>query len=369
MQASQPEVQLIAAEDLRNLMGDIFTALNVPPNDVQIVVETLLDATLSGYDAHGVMRVARYADELRQGVADARGEFKILKESVSSAYVDAGRALGAVTATRAIHLACEKAAATGIGCVSTKNSNDIGRLGSYLRQPAHHGFLTLLMVNDSGGLPTVAPFGGSGRFFSTNPIGAGIPRGDEEPIVIDISTAVTSVGKIRVAAQRGDTVPDGWLIDQQGEAVLDPTRFFAEPENVTLLPLGGMLAGHKGFALQLLVDVLAGALGGAGVSTGEDPGLEANAIFTIAIDPEHFASRKTFTALVDQMVAGLRDAKPLPNGDAIRIPGARAAQERQHRQANGIPLTTITRDALTTVLRDLDLMDKYDRVLNGRTKS
>ena len=366
MQASQPKIQLIAVEDLRNLMGDLFAALDVPPDDIRLVVDALVDATLSGYDAHGVMRVPRYVDELQRGVSRARAEFTILKETVSSAYVDAGRALGAVTATRAIQLACAKAAVSGIGCVSTKNSNDIGRLGSYLWQPAKQGFLTLLMVNDSGGLPTVAPFGGVARFFSTNPIGAGIPRGDEEPIIIDISTAVTSVGKIRLAAQRGDTVPDGWLIDQQGESVVDPARFFAEPENVSLLPLGGLLAGHKGFALQLLVDVLAGALGGAGVSTGEDPGLEANAIFAIAIDPEHFASLKSFTALVDQMVAGLREGKTLPGVDAIRIPGERAAQERQLRQANGIPLTAVTRDALATVLLELDLLDKYRSVLHGQ---
>jgi LDH2 family malate/lactate/ureidoglycolate dehydrogenase len=225
------------------------------------------------------------------------------------------------------------------------------------------------MVNDSGGLPSVAPFGGAARFYSTNPIGAGIPRGDEEPILIDMSTAVTSVGRIRVDAQRGDTIPHGWLIDHQGESVVNPARFFTEPENVSLLPLGGMLAGHKGFALQLLVDVLAGALGGAGVSTGEDPGMEANALLAIAIDPEHFASRKSFTELVDRMVAGLRNVKTLPGVEAIRIPGERAANERHIRQVDGIPLSSVMRNELATVLLELDLIDKYRNVLDGRTQA
>src|SRR4051812_42209223 len=127
MQAGQPQIQMIPTEELRNLIHDIFTALDVAADDVRIVVDALLDATLSGYDAHGVMRVPRYVDELRRGAIVTRGEFKILKETASSAYVDAGRALGPVTATRAIHLACEKASVCGIGCVSTKNSNDIGR--------------------------------------------------------------------------------------------------------------------------------------------------------------------------------------------------------------------------------------------------
>lgn len=355
----------VTSDVLRDLMHGVFTALDVSAEDATIVVDALMDATLSGYDAHGVMRVPRYADELRRGISVARGEFTVIKESAASAYVDAGRALGPVTATRAIDLACEKAALSGIGCVSTKNSNDIGRLGSYLWQPSKRGFLTVLMVNDSGGLPSVAPFGGAGRFYSTNPIGAGIPRGGEDPIVIDISTAVTSVGQLRVRSQRGESVPEGWLIDQEGKAVLDPARFFAEPGSVALLPLGGMLAGHKGFALQLLVDVLAGALGGAGVSTGEDTGLEANAIFALAIDPEHFVSLRVFTELVNQMVAGLGNVPTLPGVEAVRIPGERAAQERQTRQAHGIPLTMVTRDALAQLLRELNLYGKYGSVLEG----
>lgn len=363
MPSSHIEISTVAAADLRNLMHDVFVSLGVAVDDVQIVADALLEASLSGYDAHGVMRVPRYAAELRAGKIAAQGAFTILRESAASAYVDAGQALGPVTASRAIDLACAKAAVTGIGCVSTKNSNDIGRLGSYLRKPALRGFITLLAVNDSGSFAAVAPHGGVERFFSTNPLAAGIPRGDAEPILIDISTSMTSVGKLRVASQRGETIPEGWLIDGQGEPVIEPSRYFSEPENVTLLPLGGMLAGYKGFALQLLVDVLAGALGGAGVSTGEDPGLEANAIFALAIDPDHFASRQNLIAMVESMVVGLEKSKTLPGVDAIRLPGQRAAEERQLRQANGIPLTPATRDALANTLAELGLLEKYRTIL------
>jgi LDH2 family malate/lactate/ureidoglycolate dehydrogenase len=124
-----------------------------------------------------------------------------------------------------------------------------------------------------------------------------------------------------------------------------------------------MLSGYKGFALQLLVDVLAGALGGAGVSTGEDSGIEANAMFALAIDPQHFASLKSFTSLVDQMAAGLKNVQTLPGVDTVRIPGERAAHERENRQAHGVPLTTVTRDALATILLELGLMDKYSTIL------
>ena len=280
--------------------------------------------------------------------------------------MDGGRGLGAVTATRALALACEKAAAVGIGAVATTNSTDIGRLGSYLIQPALAGFVTLLMVNDSGGLPTVAPYGGAVRFFSTNPLGAGIPRRNGEPIVIDMSTSMTSVGKLRMAAQRGESAPAGWLADRQGDDVTEPVRFFDEPEAVFLLPLGGLLAGHKGFALQLLVDLLAGALGGAGVATGTDPGIEANALFAIAIDPDHFASRATFLDMVEQMVAGLEAVPSLPGSAGVRIPGQRAAEERERRLAEGVVLSATLRAQLAGTLSGLGLLDQYREMMGLR---
>jgi LDH2 family malate/lactate/ureidoglycolate dehydrogenase len=350
-----PPAHTIPAESLRGLITHVFTALDVTAEDTARVVVALMEATLSGYDAHGVMRVPRYADELRRDEIDPRGAFTLLRETAASAYVDAGNALGPVTAARAVELACQKAASVGIGCVSTTNSNDIGRLGSYLRQPALDGFITLLVANDSGGLPTVTPFGGAARFFSTNPLAAGIPRGQDEPILIDMSTSVTSVGRLKVEAQRGANIPAGWLIDARGEAVLDPTRFFEQSADVFLLPLGGAQSGHKGFALQLLVEVLAGALGDAGVVTGTDTGREANAIFVLAVDPAHFASRELFVARVNEMVAGLENVPPLPGVERIRLPGARAAAERARRMTHGIPLAPQTRAELARVLHELDL--------------
>jgi L-2-hydroxycarboxylate dehydrogenase (NAD+) len=293
----------------------------------------------------------------------ARGEFKILRESAASAHVDGGGAIGAVTATRALALACAKAAAVGVGVVTTVNSTDIGRLGSYLLKPAQAGFVTLLLVNDSGGLPTVAPFGGAARFFSTNPLGAGIPRRDAEPIIIDLATSMASVGKLRMAAQRGASVPAGWLIDAQGATVTDPARFFAEPDAVFLLPLGGLLAGYKGFALQLLVDVLVGAVGGAGVATGVDPGIEANALFALALAPDYFGGQASFLDLVEQMVAGLESTPSLPNREGVRIPGQRAAQERQQRLATGIVLNGALQEELATLLAELGLAESYQDLL------
>lgn len=364
--ASGAAFRIIEARRLRDLFDDVFRSLDVPDSEIRMVADALMEATLSGYNAHGVMRVPKYADQLQDGTIVAGAAFEIIRQTAASAYVDAGRGLGQVTATRAVNLACAKAADTGIGCVSTRNSNDIGRLGSYLFEPARSGFLSILVANDTGGLLSVAPHGGAERFFSTNPIAAGIPT-DDEPIVIDMATAATSRGSLRMAANRDSHIAEGWLIDRQGQSVIKPDRFFKDPKNVALLPLGGLLCGHKGFALQLLVDVLAGAIGGAGTSTGHDSGIEANAMFTIAIDPEHFVSRSRFIEMVSDMVRALKTVNTLPGVDEIVIPGHRAARERRRRLELGIPLDSVTCQNLQSVLERLGIAGKYHESLGAST--
>lgn len=332
-----------------------------------MVVEPLMEASLSGYNAHGIMRVPRYVREIQRGEIALNAPFTLLNETVSVAHVDAGNGLGAITATRSVELACRKAQTTGIGCVSTKNSNDIARLGSYVAEPARQGYLTLLAVNDSGGFPLTAPFGGVGRFFSTNPLAAGIPCGDQEPVVIDMSTSATSFGQITMAHNEGRDVPEGWIIDRNGKAVTSPQAFLEQPSETALLPLGGLLTGHKGFALQILVEVLAGALGGAGICNGTDPEFEKNAIFCLAIDPEHFVSRTTFVAMTQELVNGLKQSTPLPGVEEILLPGERATRERQQREVNGIPVDLKTVEELKTILTEVGLFERYATAFSDDT--
>lgn len=353
-----PSRPTLAPADLARLITDCFAALSVPEEEIGMVAEALLEASLAGYDSHGLMRLPRYVQEVEEGLIRPGAPFARQKESPGSAWVDAGGGFGAVAATRAVTLACQKAAQVGVACVSVYNANDIGRLGSYLLEPARRGFVTVLMVNDSGGFASVAPPGGAARFFSTNPLAAGIPTGGD-PLVLDFSTSMTAVGRLRMAANRGEPIPEGWVTDRAGEPVSDPARYFSEPEETFLLPLGGLLAGHKGFALQLLVEVLAGALSGAGVVTGVDSAREANAIFALALDPEHFVTRSLFTELVQQMVVALKQSPRLPHVTEILLPGERAARERQRRGLVGIPLDQPTRQALQATVERLGLTGSY----------
>ena len=342
---------------VRELIHDILQKLNVPSDECSIVTEVLLEASLSGYDSHGVMRIPMYVDAIRQGAMIPGAKIKVINETSSSVHLDGGRGLGPVTATYAVQLASQKANETGVGCVGVVNSNDLARLGSYLLEPARKGLIAIMMVNDAGGGPSVAPWGGVEALLSTNPIAAGIPRRGDSPIIIDISTSVVSVGKLKMFANLGDTVPQGWIVDKNGNYNTDPKTFFADPKQSALLPLGGILAGYKGFALSLLIDILAGGLGGAGCSAGLKNENCGNGVFVLVIDPAMFNSRENFTDCVEGFVERVKNSKKAPGVEEILIPGERAFRERQIRTKEGIPIDPPTWKRITEILDEFGIND------------
>ena len=344
---------------LADLMRDIFSRLKVPPQEREIVVETLLEASLSGYDSHGFMRLPLYVEGIRSGsiVPDARLE--TLCETASVAHLDAHFGFGPVTAVAAIRQAAAKAAVTGIGCVSVVHCTDVARLGSYVIAPALEGLVAVVMVNDAGGNPFVAPWGSVEPFLSTNPIAAGIPWKDGQPIVVDMSTSVAAGGKLSMLAAEGKDAPEGWLIDEQGRPSTDVAPALKSPPLSALLPLGGMVAGHKGFALSLIVDVLAGGLSGAGCSAGKVEVTDRNGLFVLVIDPEKFVSKERFGELVRQYVSDLKGVKRAPGVDEILMPGERAARLRTRRQSEGIPIEAPVWRKIETILEELGIASKY----------
>ena len=342
-------------------MRDIFTGLSVPEEECAVVVDVLLGSSLAGYDAHGIMRVPMYADGIRKGTMLPGAGTQVLQETAASVYLDARFGLGPVAAVKAVEMASQKAAAMGIGCASIANCCDVARLGGYVAKPAEDGLLAVVMVNDAGYGPDVAPWGGVEPFLSTNPIAAGIPwEGGPGPVIIDVSTGVSSVGGLKMLRNRGRPAPEGWLIDRDGKSTTDAESFFEEPSRSALLPLGSLLAGHKGFALGLLVDVMAGALSGAGCSTGERAPVDRNGVFVFVVDPAKFASRESFDASVGVFLEKVKSSQRAPGVEEILIPGERARRERQRRLREGIPVDEPTWNSLATLVGELGLKDGYE---------
>jgi hydroxycarboxylate dehydrogenase B len=328
----------LTCEALRDMMCRVFDHHNVSPQERDTVVDTLLEASLSGYHSHGIMRVPMYAEGIRQGSMVPDAVPTVLNETESAIHLDANFGLGPVTAVESVARAVDKAGVTGVGCVSVINANDVARLGSYMAEPALRGYIALILVNDAGGNPAVAPWGGTEAFLSTNPLAAGIPWSAECPIVIDMSTSVAAAGKLKTLNAQGLNAPEGWLIDRSGHPTITVAEAVTMPPEHALLPLGGLVAGHKGFALSLLVDVLAGAISGAGCSSGAVTDTERNGLFILALDPDKFVGRRAFHELVEKFVTQMKETEKVPGVDEILVPGERAHRERTKRRVEGIPI-------------------------------
>ena len=339
------------------LIDDIFGALGFTADERAVLTETLLEASRAGYHSHGVMRIPTFAENTQDGMIVPAAAPVVAHETEAAAMIDARRCLGPVSCVFAVEKASAKARAQGIGCAAVRNGNDVARLGAYVGAPAREGLMTLLLVNDAGGGACVAPFGSAAPFLSTNPLACGIPRAPgEPPLVIDISTSVVALGKIRMAANQGEAVPDGWLIDREGRTTTEPAGFFDSPRSASLLPLGGAADGHKGFLLSLIIEAFAGALAGAGMSRGNENEDQGNGLFVLAADPQALGTGGAFVHAMGEFVAGLEALPPAEGRAGVRLPGARAGGG----PGGPYPIDGPTWARITAVLDALSLGRDYD---------
>ena len=325
----------VAPERLRKIAADIFEAANVPAEDAQIISEILVDANLAGHDSHGVIRVPQYMGFIEAGQINPSATMEIERESPSHALINGNWGFGHAIAKRSMSLAISKAQSSTVSAVSIYNCNHIGRIGSYAMMAAKAGLIGIVMVNAGGAALYVAPFGGSDGRLATNPIAIASPTRGDEPIVLDITSSVVAQGKIRVALNREDSIPLGWLINDKGEPTTDPRDLNGPPPGA-LLPLGG-IAGHKGFALGLMIDVLGGALSGAGCS-GSGTTIVQNGVLMMAINIAQFTPMEDFYGRVDALVEHVKASPPAPGFDEILVPGEIEARQTKRRSSEGIPI-------------------------------
>src|SRR5437763_6502573 len=246
-------------EQLRALTTSIFTAAGCAESEAACISRHLVEANLVGHDSHGVIRVPSYVEWLRAGKVLAGQTIQVVFENEALAVVDGRFGFGQSIGEQAMNLAIAKAARHGVAVVALRNAGHLGRIGDWALMAAGAGKLSLHFVNTSGAGILVAPFGGINRRLSANPIAAGVPVRGGPPIILDMSACTIAEGKIRVARNRGVPVPEGCLLDSQGRPTTDPEVFYADPPGAIL-----SIAGHKGYGLAVLCDVLAGALTGGG---------------------------------------------------------------------------------------------------------
>ena len=339
------QTSLVRPDALAAFIARAFVAVGMPGDDAATVAALMTEAELQGSDGHGAIRLAPYVKRIRAGGINLHPTIRIAQERAATALVDGDNAMGHLVMRRAAEIAARKARTAGIAWVGSTLSNHAGPASLYARMALPHDMIGLYFaVGNANHLP---PWGGMSMLLSTNPIAVAVPAHDEPPVVLDMATTVAAYGKIKAKAQRGEAMPEGWMIDRQGRPLLDPTR----ADEGFLLPIGG----YKGYGLALVVGLLAGTLNGAAmgrevVDFNHDFETTTNTGQAIAmIDLAAFGDPAEFKQRVDVLVREMRASERLPGVDRIWLPGEQSHAKRIANTRDGIAIGAALRAALDKV--------------------
>lgn len=348
--AQQEQVPRFRAEDLLALAADLLEKAGLPGERAAIVARTLLEADLMGHSTHGLYLLPLYIDSIGDGMMTLEGEPTVLSDRGAALAWDGRYLPGAWLTHRAIDIALERIVEHPVVTVTIQKSHHIGSLASYPERATERGLIMLLSCSDPNS-ELVAPYGAVDAVYSPNPLAAGIPTSGR-PIIFDTSMSTTAWGVVNRAKASGKPLPSPWLLDANGSATDDPHSIDADPPS-TLLPIGGLDHGYKGFALGLLVEALACGLSGSG--RADKPGRWSSATFLQIIDPAAFGGTDAFKREMDFLAARCHEAKPRPGVDSVRLPGERALALRDEQRRDGVRLYPGIAEALNDRARRFGL--------------
>lgn len=324
----------ISVSALHAFCCDVLQIAGVPPEDACLVADSLTQADARGLGSHGVVRLLPvYTRRLAAGTTHARPQIGIERQRGAVTVVDGDAGMGQVTGTFAMRTAVDLAREMGAGIVGVRNSSHFGYGAMYVEQAVAEGMIGVALTNAPSNMP---PWGGRTPYFGTNPIAVGIPCGQERPVILDMSTSVVARGKIVMAQKKGESIPPGWAIDEDGQPTTDAAAALAG----AVLPFGG----YKGSGLALLVDVLCGVLTGAAfglhIVNLYDEGERTQNVghFFVALDPRSFLPDGDFEARMDQFVREVRTQPRMPGVDRIYLPGEIEFEQAEESARFGVVL-------------------------------
>jgi uncharacterized oxidoreductase len=320
---------VVNAAKLVDLVAAIMEGGGCHSDEARTVARRLVDSNLVGHDSHGVLRVSKYLEWMRAGTLRANTAPSVVFESDTIAIVDGHLGFGQVIGEFAAKLGIAKAAVKGIAMVGLTNCGHLGRVGDWADIAAAAGQVSLHFLNTSGAL-RVAPYGGSDRRLSTNPISIGVPVDGRDPVVLDVTTSTVAEGKLMVAVNKGEKVPEGWIIDRNGAPTTEPKDFYA---GGALLTVGA----HKGSGLSMITDLLAGAVS-TGRSSDPDDAILRNNMLSIYIAPAVYDPGGGVAREARRFVDFVTASKPAKPGEPVLAPGDVERRNRAERLAKGVPL-------------------------------
>lgn len=325
---------LISEQVLRTFAERILVASGALPQEAAVVAESLVEANLRGYESHGVMRLPQYVESIRAGEIRPGATLSIAHETPAMLTGDGGWGFGQVLGRDLTDRLIAKAKVVGVGCGTLRNSSHIGRLGEYAERAAVAGMVSFVLANTHGGAQRVAPVGGIRPRLGTNPLCMGVPGGKDGPFVLDFGTTVTAEGKVRVAKIAGRPVPDGWLLDADGNPTTDPNALYGDPPG-TILPMGGAQA-YKGFGLAFLIELFCSGLSGAPCASEKPTGPKGNAAFFLVVSPEHAAGASHLFDEAGRLEEYVRGVPRKAGVAEITLPGDPERRAVAARRARGI---------------------------------
>jgi hydroxycarboxylate dehydrogenase B len=350
----------IQVENLVNFVTEVFNHADSSPEEARRIATYLTTANLTGHDSHGVIRVPVYIRWKKMGSVIPNQSAELVVDTPSLAVIDGKFGYGQTVAPQAVRIGIEKCKASGLAAVALRNAGHIGRVGDWAEMAAAEGLVSIHFVNAAGSV-LVAPFGGVERRLSTAPYCVGIPRQGGPPVVLDFATSIVAEGKVLVASRGGKKLPDGALIDLDGNLSEDPAVLYGPYEasgpRDHSQGKGAIRAfgEHKGSGLALICELLGGALTGTG-ATGPNRRF-ANGMFAIYVDPGVVDPANFFDGEISRYISYFKNTKPAAGVDAVLIPGEPEAKMRADRTKNGVPLPDDTWAAIVNTARDVGVSE------------
>ncbi|MFN0196917.1 MAG: Ldh family oxidoreductase [Planctomycetaceae bacterium] len=344
---------IVTAETLRQFAHNLLKAGGADETEAAVVAESLVQSNLRGHDSHGVMRIPFYLMRLKEGALVTGARLTIVKETPAGIVGDGHWGFGQIVAQDLVNRLVAKAQQFGIACGTLRRSAHIGRLGEYAETAAAQGLSSIICANTHGAAQRVAPVGGKRPRLGTNPLCIGVPGGAQGPCILDFGTSATAEGKVRVKQIAGQQVPNGWLLDPEGNPTTDPNQLYGNPPG-SILPMGGDQA-YKGFGLAYMIELLCGGFSGGPVVHPNPPPPMGNCAFFIILDPRQFAGSDHLIQQALQLEEFVRGTPLIDGCKEITLPGDPERRTLAERQQNGIPLDDGNWAALSKLAGELSV--------------
>ena len=343
----------ISADRLRDIAAQLLCAAGAKEEDAAIVSRHSIGANLAGHDSHGVILIPTYIERIKRAHIVPDAPFEIVRETPTTTVVDGHWGFGYVVSERAMQITIDKAERNSVAATTVFRQSHVGRVADYPIMAANAGMIGIMTADSGRSAKAVVPFGGREPRLGTNPICIAMPSDLDGPLFIDMATSAVAAGKLNVAVARDTSIPEGWILDADGNPTTDPS---ALRQGGAILPLGGP-EGHKGYGLGVMVEIFSGILTGLGF--GHDPsGRHNDGCFMAAFKVEAFRPLDEFKAEVTEFASYLKSSALATGFERIYYPGELEHLRTQQLEADGIAIEDSTWERLRDLAGEFGLAEK-----------